>query len=151
LILVLNDISHGEAHSNPLLDSLRMKFPDAECTLVQTKIDIANISPNASNDALLISVVSEKGMPELKQFIAHKAQSAVQTVSDALINARQAALLAHAASSLVKAKEAVVAGASNEFAAIDLRDALKRIGEITGEVWNEEILNSVFAKFCIGK
>jgi tRNA modification GTPase len=156
LILVLNDISEGETHSNPLLESLRMKFPDAECTLVQTKIDKLPQTPNANNGGLSsnylsISVVSEKGMLELKQYIAHKAESASQSVSDALINARQAALLAQAASSLVKAKEAVVAGASNEFAAIDLRDALKRIGEITGEVWNEEILNSVFAKFCIGK
>ncbi len=176
LILVLNDSSEGAEHSEPLVRSLREKFSEARVECVQTKIDLLKASdtliptllpegegqdfmtlqkPSPSGrglgEGLYLSVKEERGMKELKHFIEREAQSAVQTVSDALINARQASLLTQAASSLAKAREAVQMGASNEFAAIDLREALKRIGEITGEVWNEEILNSVFAKFCIGK
>ncbi len=63
----------------------------------------------------------------------------------------QAALLQQAADALTKAREAALAGESNEFTALDLRAALKHIGEITGAVWNDDILNAVFGKFCIGK
>jgi len=38
-----------------------------------------------------------------------------------------------------------------EFIAVDLRGALKSLGEITGESASEEILDQIFARFCIGK
>ena len=38
-----------------------------------------------------------------------------------------------------------------EFAAVDLRQALDVLGEITGETVTDDILNNIFAKFCIGK
>jgi len=151
LILVLNDSTEGKDHSTALLKSLRAKFPDAECQLVHTKLDILGTNTLDTSTALAISTVSGSGMTELKRFLASKAQVAPETVSDALINARQASLLRQAADSLQKAREAALAGESNEFTAIDLRDALKRIGEITGAVWNDDILNTVFGKFCIGK
>lgn len=151
LILVLNDSTEGKDHSTALLKSLRAKFPDAECQLVHTKLDILGTNTFDTSTALAISTVSGSGMTELKRFLASKAQVAPETVSDALINARQASLLRQAADSLQKAREAALAGESNEFTAIDLRDALKRIGEITGAVWNDDILNTVFGKFCIGK
>jgi tRNA modification GTPase len=100
---------------------------------------------------LAVSALTGTGIAELKRFISRKAHESTASVSDALINARQAALLYQASLALAKAHDAVVAGVSNEFAAIDLREALKRIGEITGAVWNDEVLNAVFAKFCIGK
>jgi tRNA modification GTPase len=41
--------------------------------------------------------------------------------------------------------------ASPEFLSIDIRDALKALGEITGETTPDEILDRIFASFCIGK
>lgn len=151
LILVLNDSTEGKDHSTGLMMSLRAQFPDAECQLVHTKLDILGTNTFDTSTALAISTVSGSGMAELKRFLASKAQVAPETVSDALINARQASLLRQASESLAKAREAALAGESNEFTAIDLRDALKHIGEITGAVWNDDILNTVFGKFCIGK
>jgi tRNA modification GTPase len=150
LILVLNDLSEGEHHSNPLLHSLQAKFPEAEFALVQSKTDLV---PNyiANDAALSISVQNGNGINHLKHILAQKAHSATETINDALINARQAALLHQAAEYLAKAREAALEGASNEFTALDLRAALKNIGEITGAVWNDDILNAVFGKFCIGK
>jgi tRNA modification GTPase len=52
---------------------------------------------------------------------------------------------------LQKSIDTLESGSSNEFIALDIREASSALGEITGEVSNEEILNRIFANFCIGK
>jgi len=42
-------------------------------------------------------------------------------------------------------------GLSGEFLSMDLQDCLTAIGEITGEITNDEVLGTIFSKFCIGK
>jgi tRNA modification GTPase len=42
-------------------------------------------------------------------------------------------------------------GASEEFIALDLRQALDALGEIVGETTTEDILDRVFSRFCVGK
>ena len=39
----------------------------------------------------------------------------------------------------------------NDLLALDIKYALNHLGEITGEVTNDEILGNIFSKFCIGK
>jgi tRNA modification GTPase len=48
-------------------------------------------------------------------------------------------------------REALEAGESVEFPALDLRAALDAIGEIAGQVDTEELLGEIFGRFCIGK
>ena len=59
---------------------------------------------------------------------------------------------------LIKAKVAmskVLKGISNDlthdFLAADIRQSLYVLGEITGEITNDDLLNNIFSKFCIGK
>ena len=40
---------------------------------------------------------------------------------------------------------------SGELLSIDIKEALKHLGEITGEITNEQLLDSIFRDFCIGK
>jgi tRNA modification GTPase len=40
---------------------------------------------------------------------------------------------------------------TNEFVAFDLRESVSALAEITGEITSEEILNSIFEAFCVGK
>jgi len=40
---------------------------------------------------------------------------------------------------------------TNELIAVDIRAAIRKLGELTGDIYNQEILNQVFSKFCIGK
>ncbi|MBP8038597.1 MAG: hypothetical protein KAY47_03550, partial [Prevotella sp.] len=42
-------------------------------------------------------------------------------------------------------------GISSDFLAQDIRECMHYLGEITGQISNDEILGNIFAKFCIGK
>ncbi|STC94036.1 tRNA modification GTPase MnmE [Chryseobacterium carnipullorum] len=50
-----------------------------------------------------------------------------------------------------KVKEAISFRISTELLAYELRNALEHLGEISGEVTNDEVLGNIFSKFCIGK
>jgi tRNA modification GTPase len=66
-------------------------------------------------------------------------------------HARHAAALRAAADSLHQAESALRAGLSGELVAVDLRDALRHLGSITGQVVADDLLSSIFSRFCIGK
>ncbi len=68
-----------------------------------------------------------------------------------LINKRHYEAFRRAASVLRAAYDNWELYKSNELAAIDIREAANALGEITGEITSEDILNSIFSKFCIGK
>lgn len=53
--------------------------------------------------------------------------------------------------SLITSLEAIKRGESPEFLAVDLRSAMNFLGEITGEITTEDVLERIFSKFCIGK
>jgi len=68
-----------------------------------------------------------------------------------LVNERHRAALAGAAGALDEAMESVRCGGGEEITALHLREALDLLGEITGESATEDILNTIFSNFCVGK
>ncbi len=66
-------------------------------------------------------------------------------------NIRQKEVLGKVLDSLLGAKKALYEGLSPEIVAIDMRQALERLGEITGETVTEDILDRIFSSFCLGK
>jgi tRNA modification GTPase len=42
-------------------------------------------------------------------------------------------------------------GLSGELLSLDLQDCLNALGEVTGQITNQEVLANIFSKFCIGK
>lgn len=154
LLLIINDITKSASHSDALMQSLKERFADTKFLLLQNKVDLIDIATLSQFDPtyqLLISSQTNFGLDELKKNIGLLASSDTSMVGDFLLNARHAQILTIIVNYLEEAIDALESQHSNEIVAIDVRSALKAIGDITGDEWSEDLLNSVFSRFCIGK
>ena len=101
---------------------------------------------------LAISARNRLGLPEITAALATTAVTHTADTSATLVtNLRHYQALQKALEALTRAREALLAGVSTEFVTQDIREALHHIGEICGEVTSEEVLGTVFSRFCIGK
>ncbi|MCE2928935.1 MAG: tRNA uridine-5-carboxymethylaminomethyl(34) synthesis GTPase MnmE [Candidatus Caenarcaniphilales bacterium] len=120
---------------------------DQENLRVGTKLDLVSDYDEELFD-ICISSKNDQNIEELKNMIYDKI---IQLNTDLVkINLRQADLLRHAKQALDKSLEASK-NLSEDFWTIDLRQAIQSLGEITGETLTEELLDNIFARFCIGK
>ena len=68
-----------------------------------------------------------------------------------LSNARHYEAVKRAHEAILRVQEGMDAGLSGELLALDLNGCLTALGEVTGQITNEEVLHNIFSKFCIGK
>lgn len=68
-----------------------------------------------------------------------------------LSNARHYDALRRADAALVRVLDGLNAGISQDFIAMDIRQSLRELGEITGEITTDDLLGNIFSNFCIGK
>jgi len=66
-------------------------------------------------------------------------------------NARHKEALERAGKHLLGAQESLRSGMPDDLVALDLTAALNALGEITGETVTEDLLETIFNRFCIGK
>jgi tRNA modification GTPase len=66
-------------------------------------------------------------------------------------NVRHYEALKRASEAMARAREGLDSGLSSDLFAMDVRQVLHYLGEITGEITTDEILGNIFANFCIGK
>jgi tRNA modification GTPase len=116
------------------------------------KSDLSEHSDWKHHDALRISCLKENGLHGLEEAIlARISENHLRPESALAINARHRDCLRRALDSCELAHATMKAGLAPEYMAVDLRAALRAVGEITGAENVEEILDSLFAQFCIGK
>jgi len=102
--------------------------------------------------ALRISCVTGEGLPQLqKEILARIRQQNLRPESAVAINTRHRDCLRRALESCDGARSALGQGLSQEYVAVDLDQGLRAVGEVIGVVDVEQILDSVFSQFCIGK
>jgi tRNA modification GTPase len=97
-----------------------------------------------------ISALLGSNLSTLKAELQKVAQNLLQ-VDTVITNQRHLDALKRCHTSLVAVEKGISENISGELIAIDIRHALHHLGEITGEVTSDEILNNIFSKFCIGK
>jgi len=150
LVLVLNDITLGQDHSDSLAVDLAARYPATPVFVVQNKIDCIESATNPAGQ-LCCSAATGAGLDELRQFIVSAIRSRTSGISDVLVNDRQARLLVGIAEGLSSVIAGLDGKASSDVLAVDLRMCVRIMGEITGETWNPDVLDTVFSRFCIGK
>lgn len=104
------------------------------------------------HDALRICCVRENGLRGLEDaIVASISQHHLRPESALAINTRHRDCLRRALDSCALAATTMTNGLAPEYLAVDLRGAMRALGEITGADNVEEIRDSIFAQFCIGK
>ena len=78
-------------------------------------------------------------------------QNLIREESSIMINERHYQLLKKVKDSLLKVKNNIKNKSNTDLLAMDVKYALNHLGEITGEITNDEILGTIFSRFCIGK
>ncbi len=100
-----------------------------------------------------ISAKTGEGIEQMKSELVNLSFGGVTAGEGGLYltNRRHRDAIARSKASVERAIGALDSSASNEFIAFDVREGIEALSEITGEVTSEEILNSSFGRFCIGK
>lgn len=105
-----------------------------------------------TQNVLLVSARENAGIADLKQFLSHLILSEkVKTADHTVTNIRHYQALQDAYNSLDQVLQGIDHKITTDLIAFELKNALNYLGQISGEVTNDEILGNIFSKFCIGK
>src|SRR5438128_1319693 len=120
--------------------------------VVLNKSDLPEDSDWNNFTALRVSCMTGEGLPELqKEILARITKQNLRPESTVAINARHRDCLRRALESCDCARTALGQGLPPEYVAVDVNEALRAVGEVIGAVGVDQILDSVFGQFCIGK
>lgn len=101
---------------------------------------------------LFISAKEKKNVNELRQLLVDKFKSGLLKGTDtAVANARHADALHKTAEALNRVRTGIQSKVTMDFITGDVRIALHYLGEITGKITTDDLLENIFSKFCIGK
>lgn len=112
----------------------------------QQQLDLANLNPN------FISARNKEGIDELKEEILRKVNLHQISTDDVLVtNIRHVEALQQTRESLDRVLFGIDNPVTSDFLSMDIKQALHYLGEITGTVTTDDLLDNIFSKFCIGK
>jgi tRNA modification GTPase len=150
LILLINDISNNE-NSCELINYLKNNYSDKPVLLIQNKIDLLTEEVTKQEEIFYISANIPDSLLPLKKKISTIIAEQLSNNIEFLINERQFLVLSETLVSLNNAKRLLDSNSISEIIAIEIRNASRSLGELTGLTWSEDVLNNIFSKFCIGK
>ena len=103
-------------------------------------------------DVILMSAKNQVGLPELEKALLNIMGLDQANASGTLVtNIRHYQQLVQTQDTLIGVLNALKTGLTGDLIAQDLRHALHHLGEITGQISNDDLLKNIFGKFCIGK
>jgi tRNA modification GTPase len=151
LVLYIFDVN---TETEETLTAQEKIFTDSEISylMVANKTDISTTSNVIESSVIKIAAKQHLGIEELKERIYHvTVNKPVNTDNTIVTNARHLQSLQQ----IKKSVNEILLGLDNQLPgdllAIEIRTCLFHLGEITGEVTNEDKLDFIFSKFCIGK
>ena len=147
VVLVADGHAGWTAEDQALLERIPDGVPRL---LVANKSDLPAGGPPMAADVRL-SALEGEGEEELVQALLKRCGAGEAAGVLLALNQRQRDLASVAAAALVRSREVAAQQLPWDFWTIDLREAIRALGEITGEELTEAVLDRVFSRFCIGK
>lgn len=151
LIIYLFDIDTTEPEElNHINDELKGK--NTPYLLVANKADAQHSTLNVELSTVRISAKTGEGMEDLKRELLRQVKAdGFRTGNTVVTNARHHENLVKVANALQLTIDALDKNLSNDFLAMEVRQALHYLGELTGTITTDDLLGNIFSKFCIGK
>ena len=122
---------------------------DATISSIKTALASHNISPDTP--IITISAKNGTGIDNLTNALQDIISGETSESDIMVTNLRHCEALANAADSSARVIEALEANLSGDLIAQDLRETIFHLGTITGTITSQEILTTIFGRFCIGK
>ena len=153
LVVYLYDVNTTSTSEQELkLEIKKLQVDRDKLLVVGNKADLSVAIESKGETDLNISAKEKAGISELKQaFIDKVIDKTLASQNTIVANIRHYEALKSAYSSLDEVLAGIDTHITTDLIAFELRRALEYLGEISGEVTNDEILGNIFSKFCIGK
>ncbi len=164
VILLVDEVTEDPMKINERAEFIRelTRGTDKQLIILINKTDRASqklqtelargLKPEGNEIILFISAKEKYGLDELKQELSNVAFKDKLAADSVIITSmRHYEALINVSESLGRVLTGLDNNIPEDFIAIDIRQAIHYLGEITGEITTDEILGNIFKNFCIGK
>lgn len=162
VLLYVFDVTRGlDDGEEKFLETLRRNRSELPAIIVMNKSDLVDddvrpVDLSGIPSVVLSAARGQRDPAETAALVELLREAAADDLSDTLsspvlVNERHRQHLVAVCESVSRASGALAKNASGDVLSVDLRVALRELGEITGEITNEDVLDQIFSRFCIGK
>ncbi len=153
LVLVLADVTREDVQEVARWASeIQANNPDKHVLLVLNKTDVQHVTLIENVPSLSLSALTGAGISELSTWMVAQITQGVDIQQEVIVtNARHVEELQKTATALRAASEGLENGTTGDFIAMDIRQGMYHLGNITGDISTDDLLGNIFSKFCIGK
>ena len=154
IVLLMVDASHNNIENS--ISEIKGKIGDKKLLVIINKIDLAEKTNLKAIKSLYETVeIAAKHKRNIKDLIDKLTDAAnvgsIDQGDTIITNARHYEALSKAYEAIQRVLDGMKNQIPSDFLAMDIREVLHYLGEISGEVTNDEILGNIFKNFCIGK
>ncbi|VBB46490.1 tRNA modification GTPase MnmE [uncultured Paludibacter sp.] len=161
IVLWLIDCTQITEHIEWLTEKISKRAEGKKIILVFNKIDkltdeerevIDQLFSQFEGERIYISAKKRINTDKLQKALVKASQLKSVQESDIIVNnIRHYEALIKAQNAIQRVIDGLENGISGDFLSQDIRECMYHLGEITGQISNDEILGNIFSKFCIGK
>lgn len=155
--IILYIIDLNDTNIDSVESELKTKYLNNKNVIIvgnksDLKVDNKLINYFSSKNHFTMSGINEKDIHKLNDVISNFiSKNLIREDSSIMINERHYSCLNKVKESIENVKKNIANKSNTDLLAMDIKYALNHLGEITGEITNDEILGNIFSKFCIGK
>jgi len=159
VVLLLVDAEIEQSALQEIYQSIieKMVHSNKRLVVVANKVDKTNIEHIKEKfigieHVVYLSAKEKTNLDSLKDKLFDFVNAGALANNDVVVtNARHYEALTKANEALLKVLEGLDSNITGDFLAMDIRQSLHHLGEITGEITTDDLLDNIFTRFCIGK